>query len=164
MNRYFEIGVAYQEQAETEQQAVESLNHTCHGVPYEGGHTCGCHFQATCDESRCPVMKAFKARMEYLKSLTEEKNITFVFTAEMPTPKKKQILSQQYKAKTAVVKYLDRVISKVASYDRKLVILLENVTVQIYAQKDLYAAMAPLKESYPEIFYKAARLYWKYGV
>lgn len=163
MNHYFENGIARQEKSRTPEEAKYFFNNTCEGwYDWNGKLRGGCKCQATCLQERCPVYQAHQARLTYLASGAQ--NIPIQYTTEKPAEKKKQILSPKYKAKVAVIHYLDRIIEKVLSIDRKLAIKLENVTVQIYVQKDLYNAMEPLRKSNPDIYYHAAKLYWKYGV
>lgn len=151
MNRYFENGVARQERAKTFEYAERQLAYSCNHCRYAG----------ICDEKKCPIMNAYKARLDYLASGVQK--IPVCYTSEKPKQKKKQVLSWQYRAKRAVVHYLDRMAKNAIEINhRKMAIDLENTSVQIYNLDDLYLAMDSLKESYPEIYYEAERRYQKY--
>lgn len=161
MNRYFENGVARQERAKTVKEAKYFFECTCEGwYDRQGLHHGGCYGQGTCEERRCPVYLAHTARVEYLNSGIQ--NIPLEFVEKEETKKKKQVLSLEYRAKKAVVHYLDFVAKKAICLNhRKMAIDLENCSVQIYVV-GLAKAMNLIKKKYPEIYYEAGRRYQKY--
>lgn len=153
MNRYFENGVMAQQRAMTLEESKKQFERTCSG----------CHFVAHCEPFRCPVKKEHEERKTYLETGLQNRPLTICFPAEaeeVVEPQKKD--DWKKKAFRAIMRYLDKC-SDVASAknDDDLVELLDDVTVQLSISKD-FDSLLPLMKKYELIYYKAARLYWKY--
>lgn len=163
MNRYFENAIKAQERCDRKYDCDKNLERTC----------TKCIHAATCRQYICPVYRAYTNRLIYIETGLQDKPIQWHFPsdeelakerAEAEAKAKQEAKQKDWKVRAykSIMRYLDKC-SDLASQnnDDELVELLDNVTVQLAVSKN-FDALLPLMKKNELIYYKAARLYWKY--
>lgn len=117
-----------------------------------------CTYRFVCNERACGVTWAKDCVIERLKD--DDKmlvHLHIIFPEEKPKQQPKPKTAEQ-KAAKACVRFLDRVYDR--TDDEELKDLIDDVTVQLCIGDT--RAIDRLKENYEVLYYKLARLWWKY--
>ena len=117
-----------------------------------------CPYRFVCKESLCGVTWARDMYIERLKDNDEMLvHLHIVFPEEKPKQQPKPKTAEE-KAAKACVRFLDRVYDK--TDDEELKDLIDDVTVQLCLNDT--TAIDRLKKNYEVLYFKLARLWWKY--
>ena len=117
-----------------------------------------CTYRFVCNERVCDVTLAKNGVIERLKDdgkMLVHLHIVFPEKKQKASPKPK---TAEQKAAKACIRFLDRVYDK--TNDKELKDLIDDVTVQLCIGDT--RAIDRLKENYEVLYYKLARLWWKY--
>ena len=147
-NKYFDKFIEMMENATCEAEVETIYNRCCDS----------CKYQYTCNERACGVTWAKDGAIQRLKDNDKMLvHLHIVFPEEKPKASPKPKTAEQ-KAAKACVRFLDRVYDK--TDDDELKDLIDDVTVQLCIGDT--RAIDRLKENYEVLYYKLARLWWKY--
>lgn len=117
-----------------------------------------CTYRFVCKERLCGVTWTRDMSIERLKDNDEMLvHLHIVFPEEKPKQQPKPKTAEQ-KAAKACVRFLDRVYDK--TDDEELKDLIDDVTVQLCLNDT--TAIDRLKKNYEVLYFKLARLWWKY--
>lgn len=117
-----------------------------------------CDYRFVCNENVCDVTLAKDRAIEQLKDNGKMLvHLHIVFPEEKPKASPKPKTAEQ-KAAKACIRFLDRVYDR--TDDEELKELIDDVTVQLCIGDT--RAIDRLKENYEVLYYKLARLWWKY--
>lgn len=148
MNTYQEKFVDMMKKARSE-KLVEQLYDQC---------CANCTYRFVCNERACGVTWAKDGVIERLKDNGKMLvHLHIVFPEEKPKASPKPKTAEE-KAAKACVRFLDRVYDK--TDDEELKELIDDVTVQLCLNDT--TAIDRLKKNYEVLYYKLARLWWKY--
>lgn len=148
MNTYQEKFVDMMKKASSE-KLVEQLYDQC---------CANCTYRFVCNERVCDVTLAKNGAIKQLKDdgkMLVHLNIVFPEEKPKTSPKPK---TAEEKAAKACVRFLDRVYDK--TDDDELKELIDDVTVQLCLNDT--TAIDRLKNNYEVLYFKLARLWWKY--
>lgn len=116
-----------------------------------------CKFAAFCSERKCEVTHAYEANLARV-----DKDVKLILrisgTFKDKTTKQPKKKTAEEKAAKACIRFLDRVAE--STDDEELKFLIDDVTVQLCIGDT--RAIDRLKEHYDVLYYKLARLWWKY--
>lgn len=117
-----------------------------------------CTYRFVCKERNCGVTWTRDMSIERLKDNDEMLvHLHIVFPEEKPKTSPKPKTAEQ-KAAKACIRFLDRVYDR--TDDEELKELIDDVTVQLCIGDT--RAIDRLKENYEVLYFKLARLWWKY--
>ena len=117
-----------------------------------------CTYRFVCNERVCGVTWARDMAIQRLKDNDKMLvHLHIVFPEEKPKASPKPKTAEQ-KAAKACVRFLDRVYDK--TDDERLKELIDDVTVQLCLNDT--TAIDRLKKNYEVLYFKLARLWWKY--
>lgn len=148
MNKYQEKFIDMMKKASSE-ELVEQLYEQC---------CTHCDYRFVCNERVCDVTLAKNGVIEQLKDdgkMLVHLHIVFPEKKQKASPKPK---TAEQKAAKACVRFLDRVYDK--TDDKELKELIDDITVQLCLNDT--RAIDRLKENYEVLYFKLARLWWKY--
>lgn len=148
MNKYQEKFIDMMKKANSE-ELVEQLYDQC---------CSNCTYRFVCNERSCGVTWAKDGVIERLKDDGKMLvHLHIVFPEKKPKQQPKPKTAEQ-KAAKACIRFLDRVYDR--TDDERLKELIDDVTVQLCIGDT--RAIDRLKEHYNVLYYKLARLWWKY--
>ena len=148
MNTYQEKFVSMMKKASSEKLVEELYDQCC----------THCDYRFVCNERVCDVTLAKNGVIERLKDDGKMLvHLHIVFPEEKPKQQPKPKTAEQ-KAAKACVRFLDRVYDK--TDDDELKELIDDVTVQLCLNDT--TAIDRLKKNYEVLYFKLARLWWKY--
>lgn len=148
MNKYQEKFIDMMNKASSEKLVEELYDQCC----------ANCDYRFVCNERSCDVTLAKDGVIERLKDDGKMLvHLHIVFPEEKPKASPKPKTAEQ-KAAKACVRFLDRVYDR--TDDEELKELIDDVTVQLCIGDT--RAIDRLKENYEVLYYKLARLWWKY--
>ena len=149
MNKYQEKFIDMMNKANSKELIEELYDQCC----------TNCKYGLFCNERACGVTLAKDGAINRLKN-----NGKMIIRFNIVLPKKEK-QKQQPKPKTAAekaakacIRFLDRVYDR--TEDKELKELIDDVTVQLCIGDT--RAIDRLKENYEVLYYKLARLWWKY--
>ena len=149
MNTYQEKFIDMMNKAKTIQLVEELYDECCSN----------CKYGLFCNECACSVTLAKDGAIQRLKD-----NGKMIVRFNIVLPKKEKPKASpkpktaEQKAAKACIRFLDRVYDK--TNDKELKDLIDDVTVQLCIGDT--RAIDRLKENYEVLYYKLARLWWKY--
>lgn len=149
MNKYQEKFIDMMNKANSKELIEELYDQCCSN----------CKFGLFCNECTCGVTLAKDGAINRLKN-----NGKMLIRFNIVLPKKEKPKQQpkpktaEQKAAKACIRFLDRVYDK--TDDEELKDLIDDVTVQLCIGDT--RAIDRLKENYEVLYYKLARLWWKY--
>lgn len=147
-NKYFDKFIDMMNEAHCEAEVEAIYNRCCNS----------CKYQYTCNERACGVTWAKDGVIERLKDNDKMLvHLHIVFPEEKPKASPKPKTAEQ-KAAKACIRFLDRVYDR--TDDKELKELIDDITVQLCIGDT--RAIDRLKEHYNVLYYKLARLWWKY--
>lgn len=148
MNTYQEKFIDMMKKANSE-KLVEQLYDQC---------CSNCTYRFVCNERVCGVTLAKDGVIEQLKDDGKMLvHLHIVFPEKKPKASPKPKTAEQ-KAAKACIRFLDRVYDK--TDDKELKELIDDVTVQLCLNDT--TAIDRLKNNYEVLYFKLARLWWKY--
>ena len=148
MNTYQEKFIDMMKKASSE-KLVEKLYDQC---------CTHCDYRFVCNERTCGVTWAKDGAIERLKDNDKMLvHLHIVFPEEKPKASPKPKTAEQ-KAAKACIRFLDRVYDR--TDDKELKELIDDITVQLCIGDT--RAIDRLKENYEVLYFKLARLWWKY--
>ena len=148
MNTYQDKFVEMMNEAHCEAEVEIIYNRCCNS----------CKYQYTCNERVCGVTLAKDGAIERLKENDKMLvHLHIVFPEEKPKQQPKPKTAEQ-KAAKACIRFLDRVYDK--TDDEELKDIIDDVTVQLCLNDT--TAIDQLKKNYEVLYFKLARLWWKY--
>lgn len=148
MNTYQEkfIGMMYEAGSK---DTIEKLYDQC---------CANCTYRFVCNERVCDVTLAKNGAIKQLKDDGKMLvHLHIVFPEEKPKASPKPKTAEQ-KAAKACIRFLDRVYDK--TEDKELKELIDDITVQLCLNDT--TAIDQLKKNYEVLYFKLARLWWKY--
>lgn len=148
MNTYQEKFVDMMKKASSE-KLVEQLYDQC---------CANCTYRFVCNERVCDVTLAKNGAIKQLKDdgkMLVHLHIVFPKKKQKASPKPK---TAEQKAAKACIRFLDRVYDR--TEDKELKELIDDITVQLCLNDT--TAIDRLKKNYEVLYYKLARLWWKY--
>lgn len=117
-----------------------------------------CTYRFICNERVCGVTLAKDSAIQRLKDNGKMiVHLNIVFPEEKPKASPKPKTAEQ-KATKACIRFLDRVYDK--TNDKELKELIDDITVQLCLNDT--TAIDRLKKNYEILYFKLARLWWKY--
>lgn len=117
-----------------------------------------CTYRFVCNERACGVTWAKDGAIERLKENDKMLvHLHIVFPEEKPKASPKPKTAKQ-KAAKACIRFLDRVYDR--TDDEELKDIIDDVTVQLCLNDT--TAIDRLKKNYEVLYFKLARLWWKY--
>lgn len=117
-----------------------------------------CTYRFMCNERVCGVTLAKDSAIQRLKDNGKMiVHLNIVFPEEKPKTSPKPKTAEQ-KAAKACIRFLDRVYDK--TNDKELKDLIDDITVQLCLNDT--TAIDQLKKNYEVLYFKLARLWWKY--
>lgn len=148
MNKYQEKFIDMMDEASSK-ELVEKLYDQC---------CANCTYLFVCKERNCGVTWAKDMSIERLKENDKMLvHLHIVFPEEKPKQQPKPKTAEQ-KAAKACICFLDRVYDH--TDDKELKELIDDVTVQLCLNDT--TAIDRLKKNYEVLYFKLARLWWKY--
>ena len=118
-----------------------------------------CDYGLFCNERSCGVTLAKDGAIERLKDNDKMLvHLHIVFPEEKKPKTSPKPKTAEQKAAKACVRFLDRVYDR--TDDKELKELIDDITVQLCLNDT--RAIDRLKENYEVLYYKLARLWWKY--
>lgn len=148
MNTYQEKFIDMMKKASSE-KLVEQLYDRC---------CTHCDYRFVCNERVCDVTLAKDNAIERLKDDGKMLvHLHIVFPEEKPKQQPKPKTAEQ-KAAKACIRFLDRVYDR--TDDKELKDLIDDITVQLCLNDT--TAIDRLKKNYEVLYFKLARLWWKY--
>ena len=148
MNTYQEKFASMMNKANSEKLVEELYDQCC----------THCDYRFVCNERVCDVTLAKDGVIEQLKD--DGKMLVYlhiVFPEKKPKASPKPKTAEQ-KAAKACIRFLDRVYDR--TDDKELKDLIDDITVQLCIGDT--RAIDRLKENYEVLYFKLARLWWKY--
>ena len=148
MNTYQEKFVDMMNRANSEELVEELYDQCCSN----------CTYRFVCNERQCGVTWAKDGAIQRLKDngkMVVHLNIVFPEEKPKTSPKPK---TAEEKAAKACIRFLDRVYDR--TNDERLKELIDDVTVQLCLNDT--TAIDRLKKNYEVLYFKLARLWWKY--
>lgn len=147
-NKYFDKFIDMMNEADCEAEVETIYNRCCNS----------CKYQYTCNERACGVTWAKDGAIQRLKDNDKMLvHLHIVFPEEKPKQQPKPKTAEQ-KAAKACIRFLDRVYDK--TNDKELKDLIDDITVQLCLNDT--TAIDRLKKNYEVLYFKLARLWWKY--
>lgn len=148
MNKYQEKFIDMMKKANSEKLVEELYDQCC----------THCDYRFVCNERVCDVTLAKDGVIEQLKD--DGKMLVYlhiVFPEKKPKASPKPKTAEQ-KAAKACIRFLDRVYDR--TDDKELKDLIDDITVQLCLNDT--TAIDRLKKNYEVLYFKLARLWWKY--
>ena len=148
MNKYQEKFINMMDEANSK-ELVEKLYDQC---------CANCTYRFMCNERVCGVTLAKDSAIQRLEDNGKMiVHLNIVFPKEKPKASPTPTTAEQ-KAAKACIRFLDRVYDK--TDDEELKDLIDDVTVQLCLNDT--TAIDRLKKNYVVLYFKLARLWWKY--
>lgn len=148
MNKYQEKFADMMKKANSEELVEELYDKCC----------ANCDYRFVCNEIVCDVTLAKDGVIEQLKDDGKMLvHLHIVFPEKKPKQQPKPKTAEQ-KAAKACIRFLDRVYDR--TDDERLKELIDDITVQLCLNDT--TAIDRLKENYEVLYFKLARLWWKY--
>lgn len=148
MNTYQEKFASMMNKANSEKLVEELYDQCC----------THCDYRFVCNERVCDVTLAKDGVIEQLKDDGKMLvHLHIVFPEKKPKASPKPKTAEQ-KAAKACIRFLDRVYDR--TDDKELKDLIDDITVQLCIGDT--RAIDRLKENYEVLYFKLARLWWKY--
>lgn len=149
MNKYQEKFIDMMKKANSEELVEELYDQCC----------ANCDYRFVCNERVCDVTIAKDGAIEQLKDDGKMLvHLHIVFPEEEKPKASPKPKTAEQKAAKACVRFLDRVYDR--TDDKELKELIDDITVQLCLNDT--RAIDRLKENYEVLYYKLARLWWKY--
>ena len=148
-NKYFDKFIDMMNEAHCEAEVEAIYNRCCNA----------CKYQYTYNERVCGVTWAKDMSIQRLKDNDKMLvHLHIVFPEEEKPKASPKPKTAEQKAAKACVRFLDRVYDR--TDDKELKDLIDDITVQLCIGDT--RAIDRLKENYEVLYYKLARLWWKY--
>lgn len=148
MNKYQEKFIDMMKKASSEKLVEELYDQCC----------ANCDYRFVCNERVCDVTLAKDRAIEQLKDDGKMLvHLHIVFPEKKPKASPKPKTAEQ-KAAKACIRFLDRVYDR--TDDEELKDLIDDITVQLCIGDT--TAIDRLKKDYEVLYFKLARLWWKY--